>query len=220
MASQIVATGQIMATGRIRHKKMSIKTVRARAKDQFPRLDRSDGDFAIPFAHCTAVFWEQGETELFFQVKTDRAEAERVAAAVRMLVPAIDSMWEGLRPALRVSDHEPGEDRLRRGYPVLSQCCISDQKSLSPLLTRHIPLSPLRSRSARFAYVMSASFCLVGGLLIGLQFPWRESADARNTNIWAIAVAFALAAVSVLIPVVMNWREWARTPVWRFEQDT
>lgn len=212
---------QIVAFGRIRHKKMSIETLRARVKDQFPKLDRSDGDFAIPLDdHCKAVFVEEHESVLSFTVKTDEAGTGRVAAAVRVLVPATDTLWEGLRPALRVNNREPGEDDLPDGYPTLSQCCIKDKQSHSPLLTRYTAPSPLRSRSAKVTYVMSVLFCLVGGLLIGLQFPWHESADARNANIWAIAVAFGVAAVSVLIPVMMNWREWERTPVWRFEQDT
>jgi|SRR5271165_2277501 len=206
---------QMVASGRIRHENMAPEAMTARVREHFPKLEESDGDFVIPLADCRAVMFCQHNGELFFEVTPlvsggdNRVvtEIDRVVTEVELLVPSTDSLWEGLRNSLK---RGPGKK-----YPTLTECSIEDRRSKAKLLLRD-PISPLRSPGAKIAYSMSLLFCVIGVILVVWQFHMRQSADARTANVLAVALAFGVAAASMPVPILMNWRERKNASAWRY----
>jgi hypothetical protein len=204
---------QITVSGRIQHKHMDTALLISRVEKRFPKLERSESDFVIPLNDCRAEFFCTSTQSLDFRIapnesgSTDRATISKAVVAIEMLVRSTDSLWPGLRRALKVS-------RLRR-YPVLDRCVIEDTRSRSILLVRD-SLSPLRSPGAKVAYVISFLFCITGLALIIWQLKRQQPADSRIANAITIAVSFGIAALSTPLPILINWRDWKKMFAWRY----
>jgi hypothetical protein len=204
---------QITVSGRIQHKHMDTTLLMKRVEECFPKLERSDADFVIPLADCRAEFFCTSSQSLDFRIAPSesdgagRVTSSKAVTAIEMLVRSTDTLWVGMRRALKVR-------RLRR-YPVLDRCVIEDTQSRSILLVRD-SLSPLRSPGAKVAYIISFLFCIIGLALILWQLSRRQPADSRIANVITIAVSLGIAALSTPLPIVINWRDWKRTFAWRY----
>ena len=202
-------TQQMMASGRIKHKNMNLEAVKTRVRERFPKLEESDGDFAIPLVDCRAVLWCQHNKELLFKVAPQENNGtNRAVTEIELLAPSTDSLWEGLRDSLKYG--------LYGRYPALTQCCIEDRRSKAKLLIRDPVPSPLRSPGAKVAYIMSILFGVACAALVVWQLHLHQSRDTRVANILAIALATGVAAVSMPVPILINWRDRKKTSTWRY----
>jgi hypothetical protein len=189
---------------------MDPEILRMRVQNTFPQLEQSEGDFTISLPDCRAVFFCTHTGELDFQVTplgSGANQASKAITAIEILVPSTDALWEGLRSSLRIG-------RLRK-YPTLIECAIKDAQSRTKLLVRD-SISPLLSSGAKLAYAISFLYCILGVVLVLWQLHIRESADIRTANILTVTLSLGIAAVSVPIPIVTNWREWKKSFSWRY----
>lgn len=215
MVSQVVINGSLthhqMAPARL------IECVRA----HFPTLVPGgtsvsvnvQPDFSIQFKDCLAEFFCNSTTSLDFVLTLSRSDQrgrqqERAVAATESLVRTCENMLSGLTNALR----RP----YTRRKPRLEMCIVEDPDSKSTILLRGTA-SPLRSAGAKFSFGLMLCWLIVAGGLTWWQIGVHQSADSRRANILAIGLSLGVAAISTPVPILINWREWKRNPMWRYK---
>jgi hypothetical protein len=207
------ASTQVTVSGRIRHSEMNAVALMDRIRRHFPQVEASDYDFTIPMGDCRAQFVCGNIGNLDFRIVpsvSDGARPSSTASAVtsvEMLVRTTDKLWPDVRKSLTT--------KYLRKRPILTECRIEDTQSKFTLLIRDTE-SPLASSGAKIAYAMSLIFCLAAIPLVFWQVKIHQSADTRTANILAIALTLGAAAVSVPIPIVVNWRDWKKSLPWRY----
>jgi hypothetical protein len=203
---------QITVSGRVQHKEMDAQAIINLLRKAFPRLEPSDYDFVIPLNDCRAQFFCTSTRCLEFRIQPetssgpDRARSSKAVTAIEILVRSTDTLWDGMRNALGIKPFS------RR--PTLD-CVIEDTQSRTTLLVRE-SASPLRSPGAKVAYVISAIFCAATAFLILWQIHTRQPSKDRITNILTVLLSLGVAALTIPVPILVNWREWKKALNWRY----
>lgn len=203
---------QFVARGRIQHPELSETAVLDRVRRSFSKAAPGGLDIVIPLVGCEVLLSCESTTTLDFIVKPINApgigpDPVRAVTAAEMLVRSTETIWRGLEKSLTCG-------RIRN-KPTLSRCLIEDVNTASTLLAWETH-SPLRSPSAKIAYVFCGLYMLAAIILIGWQMATTHSKDSREANILGISLTLFVAAISTPIPTVMSWREWKKTLSWKY----
>ncbi|MEU6877963.1 hypothetical protein [Streptomyces sp. NPDC046712] len=196
----------------IEHVEMDSAAVLTKVQTAFPRAAQGAMDFVVPLNDCEVEFYCTSTTALEFRVRASAtgpstSNSARSVTAVELLVRSTGVLWAGLEKALR------GDGR--KGRPTLARCVIEDPYSRGILLMCDME-SPLRSTGARVGYVFSAFFTIVGVALIVWQFLTPHTASDREANLLGISLSLFVAAISIQIPPIINWREWKKELSWKY----
>lgn len=213
---------QVVVTGSLTHYRMTTPQLIKYVRTHFPALveggtnanSSPTPDFSIQFKDCLAEFFCSSTASLDFTLSVIYGDTEserqhgRAVAATESLVRTCETMLSSLTVALR----RP----YSRRKPRLGICRVEDPFSRSTILLRETT-SPLRSTGAAWSFGLTIFWLIVAGMLVVWQDHVHQSADSKHANILAIGLSLGVAAISTLIPVVINWREWKRNPLWRYK---
>jgi len=224
MASHVddAMVSQVVVAGSLAHHHMTTVDLIEHVRAHFPTLAPGGTkpnasplpDFSIQFKDCLAEFFCISTTSLDFTLSVvhgnneSERQQERAVAATESLVRTCETILGDLTVALR----RP----YSRRKPRLEMCIVEDPFSKSTILVRGTA-SPLRSAGAKLSFALALFWLVVAGTLIWWQIHVHQSTESRRANILAIGLALGVAAISTPVPIIMNWREWKRSPTWRYK---
>jgi hypothetical protein len=191
---------------------MDENAVLDRVRRSFAKAAPGGLDIVVPLADCEVFLICASSTTLDFVVRPINAPGigpnpARAVTAAEMLVRSTETLWRGLEKSLACGR--------MRNKPALLRCLIEDANTASTLLAWETQ-SPLRTPSAKIAYVFCGAYLLVALMLTGWQMATVHTEEARQANILGIALALVIAAVSTPIPTLMSWRDWKKSLSWKY----
>lgn len=193
--------------GSLTHPPLDQKELLSRLQRAFPQATIGGFEFIIRLQDCQVQLFSNSVHDLDFEISvTEEAGDLDTVAKSEMLVRAADVLWARLRRELRAV--------LKRG-PRLRNCAVVDVRSRHQLLLRE-ERSPLRTPGARLAYAFVIGYVLLTLGLVSWQMQDPVQQQARTGNILTIATSLGVAALGTLLPLLVNWVDWRRTPVWRY----
>jgi hypothetical protein len=195
----------LVVSGQMRHRSLQPGDVRACLQKRLPGLTVVSPDFSVDRAHCKVEFFCNTTNTLDFTV-TVTAGSLPAPGAVAVLVRESDSVTAVLQAAL--------SKKFR--WAEISFCVLEDERSRSGLL-RWERESPLRSRPAKFSYVLFGVLALLGAILVWWQLKQPKS-EARDFNVVALILAIGLPAVTVPLPFVFEHLKLKGGGRWVFTQ--